>query len=81
VKRIAWTLAGVGAFIGLVVVTTPAQEPVPEWSFVAEVTDTGWAMTCSQGCAWTELTFSCGEATRCRVRINQSGVGPAERQD
>ena len=83
-RRSAWTIAGIGTVVGVVVVTTAAQEPVPEWSFVAEASDTGWVMTCSQGCAWEQLKFSCREAARCRVRIDEHGVsilGPAENQD
>jgi len=76
-KRIAATILGIAALPGLIVVTTPAQQPISEWAFVAEASDTGWAMTCLKGCAWKTLSFDCGPGQRCRVRIDQFGVGPA----
>lgn len=45
------------------------------FAFVVEFSNTGLEARCEKGCAWRELTYSCGSGeTPCRVRIDEHGV-------
>ncbi len=74
-KRIAWLVMCVGAVAGVTLAAGRAQDQNPTWSFVAEVSDSGWVMTCTKGCAWQRLSFGCGYVrASCQVTIDQFGV-------
>jgi hypothetical protein len=47
----------------------------PHFALVLERTATGdWAAHCEVGCAWTDVSMSCGG---CQVQLDASGIGPA----
>jgi hypothetical protein len=62
---------GIATFTAL---RSPAQEPVPQWSFVVTATDSGWTMTCDRGCAWERLRFQCQAKVPCKAQIGEDGV-------
>ena len=53
-----------------------AQTKVSEFKITVQLTGGGLIAQCSQGCAWKELSFGCGDPKNpCRAEIDQLGVG------
>ena len=47
---------------------------------VVEFSNTGLEARCEKGCAWRELTYSCGSGgAPCQVRIDERGVAGVAR--
>jgi hypothetical protein len=44
------------------------------FSIVVTQTDKGLEMKCQNGCAWKELTYSCGGKLPCSSVVDESGV-------
>jgi hypothetical protein len=63
---------------GVVGLASFAHEPeLPSYKFVVTITDEGLHLQCKEGCAWKELTFSCGGTRPCSAVVDQFGVrGP-----
>jgi hypothetical protein len=83
-KGVLIGLLAVG-FVIVALVAAPAQQGItsfglvqveaPDWSFSVEPADSGWIMTCTEGCAWERLSFDCGDSlTNCRAQVTSFGV-------
>jgi hypothetical protein len=44
------------------------------FSIVVTTSPTGLEMSCSNGCAWTKLSYACNENTPCWAKVNERGV-------
>jgi len=56
------------------------SKPVP-FSIVVTQTDKGLEMKCQNGCAWKELTYSCGGKIPCSAVVDERGVqGPVSKE-
>ena len=73
-KRFAYALAIAGLMVLGATMVTSARQRLPQWGFDVVPSDSGWVMTCTGGCAWKELGFSCPKGRACRMHIDQSGV-------
>jgi len=67
------------AFISLftVVLTWGAlaasEDKIPHFAFIMQQTATV-KMKCEAGCAWKELSYSCGDKVPCCARVDERGV-------
>ena len=50
------------------------QTQVGQFKIVVEPSATGMKATCTDGCAWKEVTFSCNGRKECKARIDERGV-------
>lgn len=46
----------------------------PSFSIVVTTSPTGLQMSCSHGCAWSTLSYSCSENAPCWAKVNERGV-------
>ena len=70
------TIVLVTAAIGI---TSLADQPdLPSYEFTVTITADGtMELSCKDGCAWQELTFSCGGDLPCTALVDEFGVsGP-----
>ena len=54
-----------------------AEQELADFELVVEATSSGAELRCNRGCAWTELSFACGEAEACVGIVDQFGVSGA----
>ena len=54
-----------------------AQTQVASFRIVVEGTATGLKATCLGGCAWTDVTYTCGTNAKqsCKAEIDEKGIG------
>jgi hypothetical protein len=67
--------------IGGLAIALGAAKPlfISEFEITVETTANGFTATCQEGCAWTEVSFRCGDgATSCQAVIDEKGVGSVE---
>ena len=49
------------------------EDKIPHFAFIMQQTATV-KMKCEAGCAWKELSYSCGDKVPCCARVDERGV-------
>ena len=77
-KHALLAVAFVGAVAGLALASSEEPAPPAEFLITISVSGNGAALTCARGCAWKELTLSCGERTPCVTGLDGLGMTKAQ---
>ena len=51
-----------------------ADAAAPSFSIIVATAPTGLDMRCPRGCAWTSLSYACGENTPCWATVDERGI-------